>query len=137
MALLLSIQSDIMIFRILFTLGFVLAIDFYAYQAFKTVFKSSATPWIYWGITIAYIIFSIYMSLMMTSGKVDYKYLSLLVGTTILIAVPKMVIMAPLIIEDIFRLGNSSFAQSLHSRQSCQSVGPLSLNSHLVLPLYP
>ena len=37
MALLLSIQSDIMIFRILFILGFVLAIDFYAYQAFKTV----------------------------------------------------------------------------------------------------
>ena len=109
MALLLSIQSDIMIFRILFTLGFVLAIDFYAYQAFKTVFKSSATPWIYWGITIAYIIFSIYMSLMMTSGKVDYKYLSLLVGTTILIAVPKMVIMAPLIIEDIFRLGQFIF----------------------------
>jgi predicted MPP superfamily phosphohydrolase len=49
------------------------------------------------------------MSMMMTSGKVDYKYLSLLVGTTILIAVPKMVIMAPLIMEDIIRLGQFTF----------------------------
>ena len=56
MALLLSIHSDIMILRILFTLGFVLVIDIYAYQAFKTVFRSTATPWIYWGITLVYLI---------------------------------------------------------------------------------
>ena len=74
MALILSIHSDIMIFRILFTLGFVLAIDLYAYQAFKTVFRSTATPWIYWGITLAYIVLSVSISVLMSSGKVDYKY---------------------------------------------------------------
>ena len=96
MALLLSIQSDIMIFRILFTLGFVLAIDTYAFQAFKTAFKSPATPWIYWGVTIAYIIFSITISSMMSTGKVDYKYVGLLMGVTILLSVPKLVAILPL-----------------------------------------
>lgn len=109
MALILSIHSDIMIFRILFTLGFVLAIDLYAYQAFKTVFRSTATPWIYWGITLAYIILSVGISVLMSSGKVDYKYLGVLMGASILLAVPKLVAIIPLLIEDITRLGQFLF----------------------------
>ena len=109
MALILSIHSDIMIFRILFTLGFVLAIDLYAYQAFKTVFRSTATPWIYWGITLAYIILSVSISLLMSSGKVDYKYLGVLMGASILLAVPKLVAIIPLLIEDLTRLGQFLF----------------------------
>ena len=109
MALILSIHSDIMIFRILFTLGFVLAIDLYAYQAFKTVFRSTATPWIYWGITVAYIILSVSISVLMSSGKVDYKYLGVLMGASILLAVPKLVAIIPLLIEDITRLGQFLF----------------------------
>lgn len=109
MALILSIHSDIMIFRILFTLGFVLAIDLYAYQAFKTVFRSTATPWIYWGITLAYIVLSISISVLMSSGKVDYKYLGVLMGASILLAVPKLVAIIPLLIEDITRLGQFLF----------------------------
>lgn len=104
MALLLSIHSDIMIFRILFTLGFVLVIDIYAYQAFKTVFRSTATPLIYWGITLAYIILCLGFSMLMSSGKIDYKYVGLLVGTSILIAVPKLVAIIPLFLEDFSRL---------------------------------
>ncbi|MEL0109593.1 MAG: metallophosphoesterase [Cryomorphaceae bacterium] len=98
-----------MIFRILFTLGFVLAIDLYAYQAFKTVFRSTATPWIYWGITLAYIILSVSISVLMSSGKVDYKYLGILMGASILLAVPKLVAIIPLLIEDITRLGQFLF----------------------------
>ncbi|MGD1981561.1 MAG: metallophosphoesterase [Flavobacteriales bacterium] len=98
-----------MIFRILFTLGFVLAIDLYAYQAFKTVFRSTATPWIYWGITLAYIILSVIISVLMSSGKVDYKYLGVLMGASILLAVPKLVAIIPLLIEDITRLGQFLF----------------------------
>lgn len=109
MALILSIHSDIMIFRILFTLGFVLAIDLYAYQAFKTVFRSTATPWIYWGITVAYIVLSVSISVLMSSGKVDYKYLGVLMGASILLAVPKLVAIIPLLIEDITRLGQFLF----------------------------
>ena len=104
MELLLSIHTDIMIFRIFFTLGFVLAIDLYAYQAFKTVFRSSATPYVYWSITVAYIIFSIVMATVMTSGKVDYKYLSLLMGVSVLLAVTKLIAIGPLLIEDVVRL---------------------------------
>lgn len=110
MALILSIQSNIMIFRILFTLGFVLAIDLYAYQAFKTVFRSAATPWIYWGITLVYIVLSVGISVLMSSGKVDYKYLGVLVGASILLAVPKLVAILPLLIEDITRLGQYLFS---------------------------
>ena len=109
MALILSIHSDIMIFRILFTLGFVLAIDLYAYQAFKTVFRSTATPWIYWGITLAYIVLSVIISVLMSSGKVDYKYLGVLMGASILLAVPKLAAIIPLLIEDITRLGQFFF----------------------------
>lgn len=110
MALILSIQSNIMIFRILFTLGFVLAIDLYAYQAFKTVFRSAATPWIYWGVTLVYIVLSVGISVLMSSGKVDYKYLGVLVGASILLAVPKLVAILPLLIEDITRLGQYLFS---------------------------
>ena len=95
--------------RILFTLGFVLAIDLYAYQAFKTVFRSTATPWIYWGITLAYIVLSVSISVLMSSGKVDYKYLGVLMGASILLAVPKLVAIIPLLIEDITRLGQFLF----------------------------
>ena len=109
MALLLCIHSDIMIFRILFTLGFVLVIDIYAYQAFRTVFRSSATPWIYWGVTLVYLILSIVISLLMSSGKVDYKYVGLLVGASILIAVPKIVAIIPLLLEDVSRLSQFLF----------------------------
>lgn len=98
-----------MIFRILFTLGFVLAIDLYAYQAFKTVFRSTATPWIYWGITLAYIVLSVSISVLMSSGKVDYKYLGVLMGASILLAVPKLVAIIPLLIEDITRLSQFLF----------------------------
>ncbi len=109
MELLLSIHTDIMIFRIFFTLGFMLAIDLYAYQAFKTVFRSSATPYIYWGITVAYIIFAITLALMMTSGKVEYRYLGLLMGASILLAVPKLIAIGPLLIEDVVRVSQFLF----------------------------
>jgi len=104
MALFLSIHTDIMIFRILFTLGMVLAIDLYAYQAFRTVFKSSATPWIYWGITTIYVVLSIIVALMMMNGKVDYKLGSILFGASILLAVPKLVAIVPLFLEDLTRI---------------------------------
>lgn len=103
MALFLSIHSDIMIFRILFTLGFVLAIDLYAYQAFRTIFRHSATPWVYWLITLAYAVFSITLAVLMASGKVQYNLLGWLMGATVLLYVPKMVVIAPLLLEDIGR----------------------------------
>ena len=86
-----------------------LAIDLYAYQAFKTVFRSSATPYIYWGITVAYIIFAITLALMMTSGKVEYRYLGLLMGASILLAVPKLIAIGPLLIEDVVRVSQFLF----------------------------
>ena len=104
MALFLSIHTDIMIFRILFTLGMVLAIDLYAYQAFRTVFKSPVTPWIYWGITGAYIVLSLFVTFMMMNGKVDYKVGSILFGASILLAVPKLIAIVPLLLEDITRI---------------------------------
>lgn len=104
MALFLSTHTDIMIFRILFTLGLVLAIDLYAYQAFRTVFKSSATPWIYWGITVAYVVLSLMVTALMMNGKVDYKLGSILFGGSILLAIPKLVTIVPLFIEDISRI---------------------------------
>ena len=93
-----------MIFRILFTLGLVLAIDLYAYQAFRTVFKSSATPWIYWGITLAYVVVSLIVTALMLNGKVDFKIGGILFGGSILLAIPKLMATVPLFIEDISRI---------------------------------
>lgn len=93
-----------MIFRILFTLGLVLAIDLYAYQAFRTVFKSSATPWIYWGITLAYVVLSLIVTSLMLNGKVDFKIGGILFGGSILLAIPKLMATVPLFIEDISRI---------------------------------
>ncbi len=93
-----------MIFRILFTLGLVLAIDLYAYQAFRAVFKSSATPWIYWGITVAYVVLSLIVTALMLNGKVDFKIGGILFGGSILLAIPKLMATIPLFIEDISRI---------------------------------
>jgi len=94
----------IMIFRILLALGFVFAIDLYAYQAFKTVFRTTSTPWIYWGITLTYIVLIVSISALLSSGKADYRYLGILVGASILLAVPKLVAIIPLLLEDVSRL---------------------------------
>ena len=126
MALLLSIHSDIMIFRILFTLGFVLAIDLYAYQAFKTVFRSSATPWIYWGVTIAYVVFAIVISYLMSSGRVNYNLMGMLMGGTILLTVPKLVVIVPLLLEDVVRIGQFLFRAA--------TTPPTVLPEHRTLP---
>tara|TARA_B100000900_G_scaffold378246_1_gene362267 strand:+ start:22566 stop:23789 length:1224 start_codon:yes stop_codon:yes gene_type:complete len=93
-----------MIFRILLALGFVFAIDLYAYQAFKTVFRTTSTPWIYWGITLTYIVLIVSISALLSSGKADYRYLGILVGASILLAVPKLVAIIPLLLEDVSRL---------------------------------
>jgi predicted MPP superfamily phosphohydrolase len=45
----------------------------------------------------------------MSSGKVDYKYVGLLVGASILIAVPKIVAIIPLLLEDVSRLSQFLF----------------------------
>lgn len=104
MALYLSIHSDIMVFRILFTLAFVLSIDLYAFQAFKTAFRGSATPWVYWSITAGYFFFSLYAAAAMGSGKVNYDLVKWLMGATVLIYVPKMVVLFPLLLEDLSRI---------------------------------
>jgi len=93
-----------MVFRILFILGLVLAIDIYAYQAFRTVFKNSATPWIYWGITAAYVVLSVMVTALIINGKVDFKIGGILFGGSILLAIPKLMAIVPLFIEDISRI---------------------------------
>ena len=104
MPLFLCIHTDIMVFRILFILGLVLAIDLYAYQAFRTVFKSSVTPWIYWGITAAYVVLSVMVTALIINGKVDFKIGGILFGGSILLAIPKLMAIVPLFIEDISRI---------------------------------
>ena len=104
MPLFLCIHTDIMVFRILFILGLVLAIDIYAYQAFRTVFKNSATPWIYWGITAAYVVLSVMVTALIINGKVDFKIGGILFGGSILLAIPKLMAIVPLFIEDISRI---------------------------------
>jgi predicted MPP superfamily phosphohydrolase len=93
-----------MIFRIVFTLGIALAIDLYAYQAFRTAFKGALTPWIYWGITAVYVILSLWVMSKMSGGRVQYNYVGILMGSTILLTVPKMIVIVPLLLEDITRL---------------------------------
>jgi predicted MPP superfamily phosphohydrolase len=60
-------------------------------------------------VTIAYVVFAIVVSYLMSSGRVNYNLLGMLMGGTILLTVPKLVVIVPLLLEDVVRIGQFLF----------------------------
>jgi predicted MPP superfamily phosphohydrolase len=92
--------------RFLIIVFILIALDLYAYQAFRTIFRIKAMPWIYWGITLLVFGWLVYAMYNFASGSVrNSARFSYLFGVMILLYVPKMLVAFTMAVEDVYRIG--------------------------------
>ncbi|WP_111671360.1 metallophosphoesterase [Algoriphagus litoralis] len=106
-----------MLFRILFFLLFIGLIDWYSFQAFKTLFPTQI--WIktgFWVFSIPIYLFTIYVFLTFDRGNVSLNF-GRLVSLLVLSILPKLIILAFLFGEDIFRFFTGIFYSFGENRQ--------------------
>jgi uncharacterized protein len=92
-------------FRVLIVFALLLALDFYAFQAIKTVSKNSTLwKWIYWVTTVAvYALFLIIMFTFDRTTAATTRSVNVMMGMMIMLYVPKLVLVIFLMGEDVFR----------------------------------
>lgn len=98
------------LFRLLLTLGIFLVLDIYAYQAVRVVTRDgSFWRYLYWGFTAAVVAFFILQLITYSRAEGPSRTFFYLLGVLILIYVPKLVIVLPLLVEDLSRLVEGAF----------------------------
>lgn len=92
------------IFRIGLVFAVLFLIDLYAFQAFKTVFKTGTiVKWMYWIISIGVLLFMIYGFLSFDRSSGPNVMFQVLIAAVILFLVPKLVLIIVLFGEDVWR----------------------------------
>ncbi len=99
-------STGTLILRLALFIGFLLLVDFYAFQAIKTTFKGSGLArYVYWGISVALMLTLLYTFLNFDRGaarpNLRFTYL---MGAFILFFVPKLILIVVLLGEDVVRL---------------------------------
>lgn len=105
------------LFRILVFLIFLGLIDWYSYQAFKTLFPSQI--WIkagFWIFSIAIYLFTIFVFLTFDRGSVGLNF-GRLISLLVLSILPKLIILTFLFGEDILRFGTGIFQSISGTRE--------------------
>lgn len=105
------------LFRILIFLLFLGLIDWYSYQAFKTLFPSQI--WIkagFWIFSIAIYLFTIFVFLTFDRGSVGLNF-GRLISLLVLSILPKLIILTFLFGEDILRFGTGIFQSISGTRE--------------------
>ncbi len=96
--------------RFLIPLALLLAIDLYAYQAFRTIWGNTAlTGYIYWGIHIA--LYLVSFALLFMRADIPTPFLTLFGSIMLAIYVPKLLIIVVLVVEDVSRLFRWMYGQ--------------------------
>lgn len=96
--------------RLILTLGIFLVLDIYAYQAVRVVTRDgSFWRYLYWGFTAAVVVIFLVQLLAYSRDAGPSKSFFYLFGVLILIYVPKMVVVLPLLLEDLSRLVEGAF----------------------------
>lgn len=128
-----------MLLRILIPVVLLTIIDFYAYQAVKTLSRDQVYwRYLYWGISIAFIVLLIYTLITFdrSAGPHQNSIFKLVMASFVLLFVPKLVISIPLLLEDITRvlvglsgrlIGDGNTEQFLPSRRRFISQVALAL----------
>lgn len=95
-----------MLLRILIPVVLLGIIDFYAFQAIRTLTKHQVLwRYLYWGISIAFLLLLIYTILNFDRGAGPQNgVFKLLTASFVLLFVPKLVLCIPLLLEDITRI---------------------------------
>lgn len=95
-----------MLLRILIPVLLLSVVDFYAFQAVKTISRDHLwARYVYWGISILFIVLLIVMIINFDrSAGPQHPLFKLVMSSFVLLFVPKLVISMPLLIEDVVRL---------------------------------
>ncbi len=89
--------------RILVFVGFLLLIDLYAFQSVKTAFKSSFVRYLYWGISLGFLLAFTYGVVTFDRGARQSAFLMYFIGAWILFFVPKLILLLSMFSEDLLR----------------------------------
>ncbi|MCR9155136.1 MAG: metallophosphoesterase [Bacteroidetes bacterium] len=81
-------------------------VDIYAYQAVRTISKDQVwARYLYWGISIAFLVLVVLVIINFDrSAGPQHPLFKLMLGSFVLLFVPKLIISAPLLLEDIVRV---------------------------------
>lgn len=97
-------MSISILIRVLILFVFLLLVDFYAYQAVKTAFRGSTIARIiYWSITAGMICYLAYIVLNFNRNAGPTGVFSNFMALTILLTVPKLIMIIFMLGEDVFR----------------------------------
>lgn len=99
-------STGTLIFRLALFMGFLLLVDFYAFQAIKTTFKgNNISKYIYWGISVGLIVSMVYaFTAFDRSAARTNPFFTYLMGAFILFFVPKLILIVLMLGEDLVRL---------------------------------
>jgi len=97
--------------RWIITLSIFIALDIYAFQAFKTVFKSSWLQWVYYGISILFLGALVYQFTVRPDSRQMSHGTMYFFGTFLALMVLKLVLVLFMFGEDIIRLGVGLFSK--------------------------
>ncbi|WP_421751824.1 metallophosphoesterase [Croceimicrobium sp.] len=95
-----------MLFRILIPVLLMSVVDIYAYQAVRTLTKDQVWGrYVYWGLSIAFLVLLVLVIINFDrSAGPQHPLFKVFMGSFVLLFVPKLIISAPLLIEDIVRI---------------------------------
>ena len=94
-----------MLFRLIIIVAILFFLDLYAFQAIRTVTRGRIWLWGYWAVTLGIFVWLAYVTLNFDrSARPQMRLFTWLFGIMVLFYVPKMVIAAPLLLEDLFRI---------------------------------
>lgn len=106
-------MNPVYLIRFLIPLIFLLAVDYYVWQAFRTGFQSIWPRTLYWVTTLAFYLSVISLTWYLGDSKARYYPAFWIFGAMILLYVPKMLIALVLLFEDLIRaagwLSNETF----------------------------
>lgn len=131
-------NSNTIIFRIIVFVLFMILLDFYAFQSFKTAFKDNTlVKWIYWITSIGLIVFILWAMFNFDRRASASARVQILMGSLILFIVPKLILILVMFGEDMVRIGlgiirkisGNEGEEFLDSRRKFVSQGALALAS--------
>ncbi|HBF20860.1 MAG: phosphoesterase [Owenweeksia sp.] len=105
--------------RLLIVTVILLIIDLYAYQAVRTAFRESAwARWVYWGISVGVLFFIAYGFFSFSRQDGPGGMFQLLAGTVILFLIPKLILLAIMLGEDVWRLLSGTMRKVVYGSET-------------------
>lgn len=118
--------------------GVILMLEFYIYQAFKTIFSSKEIRAGYWILTVALYLMFFYTLFTFNKNDKNPVKLQILVSVFVVFMIPKLIAAVFLLIDDIMRLGEFAFhriqSKNIHypTRRKFLSITGLGLTGVLM-----